>query len=121
MRRGEAVCRIVYVTGPKVFKMRLKEVKPPPRDFDYVKCVPIRDNHLKPLESNKVVIVNSIKESKPKPTPKPTPKPEKPMPTEGTKGSFSSHKDHFKEKGPAAPPKVEDEKTDKKGEEETPK
>lgn len=54
MRRGEAVCRIVYVTGPKVFKMKLTEVKPPPRSFDYVKCVPIRNNHLKPLAFNKV-------------------------------------------------------------------
>lgn len=52
MKRGEAVCRIVYVSGPKVFKMRLKEVKPPPAHFDYVRCVPIRNNHLKPSQFN---------------------------------------------------------------------
>ena len=71
---GEAVCRIVYVSGPKVFKMRLKEDKPPPSNFDYVGCVPIRDNHLKPNEYNKVVIVNAVKESKRKPSPKPSPR-----------------------------------------------
>ncbi len=54
MKRGEAVCRIVYVAGPKVFKMKLKEVKPPPSSFDYVRCVPIRDNHLKPNQYNAI-------------------------------------------------------------------
>ncbi len=54
MKRGEAVCRIVYVSGPKVFKMKLKEVKPPPREFDYVGCVPIRDNHKKSNQYNKI-------------------------------------------------------------------
>ena len=54
MKRGEAVCRIVYVSGPKVFKMKLKEVKAPPSSFDYVQCVPIRDNHLRKNESNKI-------------------------------------------------------------------
>jgi type IV secretory pathway TraG/TraD family ATPase VirD4 len=68
MRRGEAVCRIVYVTGPKIFKMKLKEVKNPPSSFDYVGCVPIRDNHLKPNEYNKIVVpkVESTPKSKPK-------------------------------------------------------
>jgi type IV secretory pathway TraG/TraD family ATPase VirD4 len=54
MKRGEAVCRIVYVSGPKVFKMKLKEVKAPPRNFDYVRCVPIRDNHKKPNHFNEI-------------------------------------------------------------------
>lgn len=66
MRRGEAVCRIVYVTGPKVFKMKLTEVKPPPRSFDYVKCVPIRNNHLKPLAFNKIEVPKVTTASKSK-------------------------------------------------------
>ena len=103
MKRGEAVCRIVYVAGPKVFKMKLKEVKPPPPDFDYVRCVPIRNNHLKPLEYNKVVVVNAVKESKAKSAPKPNPKPEKSGPSEGTKSSFSAHRDHFKAKPEQSP------------------
>ena len=102
MKRGEAVCRIVYVSGPKVFKMRLKEVKPPPSSFDYVRCVPIRNNHLRPIECNQVVIVNAVKESQPKPSPKPNAKAEKPVPTAGAKGSFSGHRDHFQAKGPVA-------------------
>ncbi len=65
MKRGEAVCRIVYVGGPKVFKMKLKEVKPPPREFDYVGCVPIRNNHLKPIEFNKVVVPKIVTATKP--------------------------------------------------------
>lgn len=71
MRRGEAVCRIVYVSGPKVFKMKLKEVKSPPRDFDYVKCVPIRDNHLKKNQFNKVEIPKIITASKESPKTEP--------------------------------------------------
>lgn len=68
MRRGEAVCRIVYVTGPKIFKMRLKEVKSPPTSFDYVGCVPTRNNHLKPNEFNKIIVpkVETTTKSKPK-------------------------------------------------------
>ncbi len=128
MRRGEAVCRIVYVSGPKVFKMRLKEVKPPPSSFDYVGCVPIRDNHLKPIEYNKVVFVNAVKESKPKPSPKPSPKVETPVPTAGAKSSFSGHRDHFQAKGPVAKepggtvagPAAEGGAADKKGTEGTP-
>jgi type IV secretory pathway TraG/TraD family ATPase VirD4 len=74
MKRGEAVCRIVYVSGPKVFKMKLKEVKPPPASFDYVQCVPIRNNHLKPIESNKIVVPKIVtaakgEESAPSPSP----------------------------------------------------
>lgn len=105
MKRGEAVCRIVYVSGPKVFKMKLKEVQPPPAGFDYVKCVPIRNNHLRPLDANKIVIVNAVKEGKPKA--KPTEKPAGPAPqtTEKPKGSFAGHKDHFQAK--AVPPKPE--------------
>jgi hypothetical protein len=64
MKRGEAVCRIVYVSGPKVFKMKLKEVKPPPREFDYVGCVPIRDNHLKANQYNKIVLPKAETQSK---------------------------------------------------------
>ncbi len=64
MKRGEAVCRIVYVSGPKVFKMKLKEVKPPPRDFDYVRCVPIRDNHKKQNEFNKIEVPEAPKQPK---------------------------------------------------------
>jgi hypothetical protein len=64
MKRGEAVCRIVYVSGPKVFKMKLKEVKPPPRGFDYVGCVPIRNNHLKTNDSNKIEVPVSETPSK---------------------------------------------------------
>lgn len=79
--------------------MRLKEVKPPPSSFDYVKCVPIRNNHLRPIECNQVVIVNAVKESQPKPSPKPNAKAEKPVPTAGAKGSFSGHRDHFQAKG----------------------
>ncbi len=61
---GEAVCRIVYVSGSEGFQDKAQEVKPPPsRDFDYVRCVPIRDNHLKVIECNKVVIVNAVKDS----------------------------------------------------------
>lgn len=54
MKRGEAVCRIVYVSGPKVFRMKLKEMKSPPSSFDYVGCVPTRNNHLKPNDFNKI-------------------------------------------------------------------
>ncbi len=77
MKRGEAVCRIVYVAGPKVFKMKLKEVKPPPSSFDYVRCVPIRDNHLKPNQYNAIERIQvetskntaeSSREKKPKKT-----------------------------------------------------
>lgn len=64
MKRGEAVCRIVYVSGPKVFKVKLKEVKAPPSNFDYVRCVPMRDNHLKDNEFNKIEIPKIIKTSK---------------------------------------------------------
>ncbi len=64
MKRGEAVCRIVYVGGPKVFKMKLKEVKPPPSQFDYVGCVPIRDNHKKPIEFNRFEISDTPQETK---------------------------------------------------------
>ncbi len=67
MKRGEAVCRIVYVGGPKVFKMKLKEVKPPPREFDYVGCVPIRNNHLKQNEFNIVENPDAPKNDKKKP------------------------------------------------------
>ncbi len=67
MKRGEAVCRIVYVSGPKVFKMKLKEVKPPPREFDYVGCVPIRDNHLKANQYNKIVLPKAETQSKTSP------------------------------------------------------
>ena len=67
MKRGEAVCRIVYVSGPKVFKMKLKEVKPPPREFDYVRCVPIRDNHKKPNQFNVIEKPRSETPSKDKP------------------------------------------------------
>jgi hypothetical protein len=70
MKRGEAVCRIVYVTGPKVFKMKLKEVNPPPRGFDYVGCVPIRNNHLKTNDSNKIEVPVSVTPSKTTPTKK---------------------------------------------------
>ncbi len=64
MKRGEAVCRIVYVGGPKVFKMKLKEIKPPPREFDYVGCVPIRNNHLKQNETNIVEVPDAPKQQK---------------------------------------------------------
>lgn len=61
------MCRIVYVGGPKVFKMKLKEVKPPPREFDYVGCVPIRNNHLKQNEFNIVENPDAPKNDKKKP------------------------------------------------------
>ena len=67
MKRGEAVCRIVYVAGPKVFKMKLKEVKPPPSNFDYVGCVPIRDNHKRVIEFNKFEVPDAPKNEKKKP------------------------------------------------------
>jgi uncharacterized protein YycO len=67
MKRGEAVCRIVYVSGPKVFKMKLKEVKAPPRNFDYVKCVPIRDNHKKQNQFNVIEKPRSKTSSKSNP------------------------------------------------------
>ena len=86
MKRGEAVCRIVYVSGPKVFKMKLKEVKPPPREFDYVGCVPIRNNHLKRNDFNVVVVPKIISASKPEYATKPekveTRKPKMPNNTE---------------------------------------
>ncbi len=66
MKRGEAVCRIVYVSGPKVFKMKLKEVKPPPSDFDYVACVPIRNNHLKKMDFNYFEVLDAPKNEKKK-------------------------------------------------------
>ncbi len=66
MKRGEAVCRIVYVSGPKVFKMKLKEVKPPPTEFDYVGCVPIRNNHQKEIEFNKFEVPDAPKNEKKK-------------------------------------------------------
>jgi type IV secretory pathway TraG/TraD family ATPase VirD4 len=64
MKRGEAVCRIVYVGGPKVFKVKLKEVEPPPTSFDYVQCVPVRDNHLKKNESNHIEVPKVPKATK---------------------------------------------------------
>ena len=67
MKRGEAVCRIVYVTGPKIFKMKLKEVKSPPSSFDYVSCVPTRNNHLRPNEFNKIEVPKIETSQKPKP------------------------------------------------------
>src|SRR5208282_3144130 len=76
MKRGEAVCRIVYVGGPKVFKMKLKEIKPPPVEFDYVGCVPIRDNHKKTNEFNKIEAPDVPKIEKKK-TKKEAPEPEK--------------------------------------------
>jgi hypothetical protein len=125
MKRGEAVCRIVYVSGPKVFKMKLKEVQAPPTGFDYVKCVPVRNNHLSPMDSNKVVIVNAVKESKPKSkdVEKPAVKTEKSETV--AKGSFAGHRNHFqtkaqapKSEAPTTP--VEKQKGDKKPQEETP-
>ncbi len=66
MKRGEAVCRIVYVGGPKVFKMKLKEVKLPPPEFDFVGCVPIRNNHLKPIQFNHLEVPDAPKKEKKK-------------------------------------------------------
>jgi hypothetical protein len=57
--------------------MKLKEVKPPPREFDYVRCVPIRDNHKKPNQFNVIEKPRSETPTKDKPKKeeqKPTPK-----------------------------------------------
>src|ERR1700677_3771392 len=118
MKRGEAVCRIVYVSGPKVFKMKLKEVPAPPTGFDYVKCVPVRSNHLRPMDSNKVIIVNAVKEGnqKSKAAEKKTVKTEKSEAV--AKGSFAAHKNHFQTKPPAIKPEVP--AGSKKTQEETP-
>jgi len=82
MKRGEAVCRIVYVSGPKVFKMKLKEVKPPPRGFDYVGCVPIRNNQLKTNDSNKIEVPDSVTPCKTTPQKKDAKAPAKSKPVE---------------------------------------
>ena len=97
MKRGEAVCRIVYNSGPKVFKMKLKEVKSPPREFDYVKCVPIRNNHLKPNEFNKVLVPKIITNTKPNASIKPEKAdPKKPeAPSQEVKAPSTLHKPDF--------------------------
>lgn len=64
MPRGEAVCRIMYKTGPRVFKMKLKEIKRPPAGFDFIRAVPIRNNHLKGNDSNPVEIPKILKGGK---------------------------------------------------------
>jgi type IV secretory pathway TraG/TraD family ATPase VirD4 len=70
MPRGQAVCRIMYKTGPKIFKMNLKEMKKPPQDFDFISAVPVRNNHLKENEFNEIKILKLVnKEASKPPTP----------------------------------------------------